>query len=342
MTSKERVLCALNLQEPDRVPTGEIVIDRKIIADFGKGYEDVVDLALGEGIDFVGAVAYFGATETFDDGGYIDEWGCTYGPTSDFVAHPTKGPISCADDLKNYVLPDPNAPDRLGGLEKFVEKADGKISINFHARVAFMWAVFLMGMDKLLMAMAMEPEFVHELFGKVADANIAVIRRAIRAGADTITLGDDYCANKGPMMSPAMFREFILPHLTRAVTAIHEEGAKVIKHCDGNTWPILDMMIESGVDGINPLEPVAGMDVAEVKEKYGDKICIMGNIDCAELLCHGSEDEVVDSVKECISKGAKGGGLIISSSNSIHSGVNPANYAAMIKAVHEYGKYPVA
>ena len=130
-----------------------------------------------------------------------------------------------------------------------------------------MWSVFLMGMDKLMMAMALEPGFVHELFSRVADVNIAIIRRAVRAGADTISLGDDYCGNKGSLMSPKMFREFILPHLKRAVTAIHEEGAKCIKHCDGNIWPLLDMMIEAGIDCINPLEPVANMDIADVKDK---------------------------------------------------------------------------
>ena len=134
-----------------------------------------------------------------------------------------------------------------------------------------------------------------------------MIRRAVRAGADTISLGDDYCSNRGPLMSPGMFREFILPHLTRAVTAIHEGGARCIKHCDGNTWALLDMMVEAGIDCINPLEPVAHMEMAEVKARYGDRVCMMGNIDCAELLCHGSEPEVEEAVRECIRDGAAGG-----------------------------------
>ena len=202
-----------------------------------------------------------------------------------------------------------------------------------------MWSVFLMGMDNLLMAMALEPDFVHQLFTRMADVNIEVIRRAVRAGADTVSLGDDYCANKGPLMSPQMFREFILPQLQRAVDAVHQEGAKCIKHCDGDTRPILEMMIETGIDGINPLEPVANMDVAEVKKQYGHRVCIMGNIDCADLLCHADPAQVEQAVKECIRKGAAGGGLIVSSSNSIHSGVKPQNYAALIQAVKKWGRY---
>ena len=341
MQPRDRIITALELRQPDRVPIGEFLIDPKVLAGFDKGYNDVVDCALGEDIDLVGAIANFPPIKHLPDGTYLDEWGCTYKPSGQYVDHPTAGPIASSADLDNYQPPDPNAPHRLGDLEKLVQKANGKLAINFHCRVAFMWSVFLMGMDNLLMAMATEPDFVHALFTKVADANIAVMRRGIRAGADTISLGDDYCANKGPLMSPAMFREFILPQLTRAVDAIHDEGAKCIKHCDGNTWPILDMMIDAGVDCINPLEPVANMDVAEVKQKYGDRVCIMGNIDCAELLCNGTEEQVIAAVKKCIQDGAPNGGLIISSSNSIHAGVNPKNYAAMIKATHDFGSYPL-
>lgn len=341
MNSKERIRCALELKEADRVPIGEFVIDPKVIARFGKGHEDVVDFALGEGLDLVGTMANFKTVETLADGSFIDEWGCTYKPSEDYVAHPIKGPIASQADLDKFEFPDPDAPHRLGGLEELIEKADGRVNINFHCRVAFMWSVFLMGMDGLLMAMALEPEFAHDLFSRMAEVNIAVIRRAVRAGADTISLGDDYCANKGPLMSPDMFRTFILPHLKHAVDTVHEEGAKCIKHCDGNIWPLLDMWLEAGVDAINPLEPVAGMDMGEVKQRCGDRVCLMGNIDCSELLCNQSVEEVDLAVKECIEAAGGGGGLIVSSSNSIHHGVKPENYSAMIKAVHKYGKYPI-
>ena len=341
MDSYKRIMTTLELKQPDRVPIGEFIVDKKVRNGFGKNYKDSVDLAFGEGLDLVGTVAHFATLETFSDGTFIDEWGCIYKTSNEFIAHPIKGPIEKPADLKNYQFPDPYAINRLGGLEKLVEKADGKLVINFHCRVAFMWSVFLMGMDNLLMAMILHPTFVHELFTKVTDVNIEVIRRAVRSGANTISFGDDYSGNKGPLMSPKMFREFILPHLKRAVDVVHQEGAKCIKHTDGNIWPILDMMIEAGIDCINPLEPVANMDVAKVKAKYGKQICIMGNIDCGELLCHGSKTEVEQAVKECIEKGAAGGGLIISSSNSIHSGVNPQNYSAMIQAVKKWGKYPL-
>ena len=339
MNAKDRLLCAIAGEQPDCVPLGEIVIDARAIDAFGKGYGDVVDFALGEGLGLVGTVAKFSTINTLPDGSFIDEWGCTYGPSQDFIAHPIEGPISTEDDLDRLELPDPEATHRLSNLPELVDKANNRLAINFHCRVAFMWSVFLMGMDNLLMTMALNPNFAHKLFKRVADINIRVIQRAVEAGADTISLGDDYCSNKGPMMSPAMFSEFLAPHLRRAVEAIHAGGARCIKHCDGNLWPILGDIVDAGVDCINPLETVANMDMAEVKIRYGNRVSLMGNIDCGELLCHGSIEAVQQAVVDCIDKGGRGGGLIVSSSNSIHSGVKPENYAAMIEAVHTHGTY---
>ena len=143
------------------------------------------------------------------------------------------------------------------------------------------------------------------------------------------------------MMSPTHFEEFVLPRMKKAVDAIHEEGALCIKHTDGNLWPILDMLVDSGIDAINPLEPVAGMDIGEVKAAYGDRVCLMGNIDCGELLSHGTVTQVEEAVRECIAAAAPGGGFILSSSNSIHSSVDPDNYLAMVQAGKKFGAYPL-
>lgn len=341
MSPKERIMTVLEMKEPDEVPIGELAIDKTVIEGFNKGYRNEVDLAFGEGLSLVTCLPEFRRVKSNADGTWSDEWGCLYSLQRDVIAHPIKGSITVETDLKKYSFPDPNAPHRLGRLPELLRAADGRIAINFHSRVAFMWSVYLMDMENVLMAMALEPDFVHELFSIVADINITIIRNAIRAGASTVSLGDDYCSNQGSIMSPEMFRTFILPHLTRAVEVIHEEGAKCIKHCDGNLWPILDDMVNAGIDCINPLEPVAGMKMSEVKATYGDRICIMGNIDCSDLLCNGTPEEVDLAVQECIRDGGEGGGLIVSSSNSIHSGVNPENYRAMLQAVKRHGKYPL-
>ena len=101
-------------------------------------------------------------------------------------------------------------------------------------------------------------------------------------------------------------------------------------------------IIDTGVDAINPIEPVAGMDIGDVKQKYGDRVCLVGNVDCSHILSEASTDEVTQSVAECIRKGSPGGGHIIASSNCIHSAVKPENYLAMIQATKQFGGYPIA
>ena len=114
-----------------------------------------------------------------------------------------------------------------------------------------------------------------------------------------------------------------------------------MKHSDGNLWLILDMILDAGPDALNPLEPVAGMDMSAVKAHCGDRVCLVGNIDCGALLSHGTVEEVEKAVRECIATGGPGGGLILCSSNSIHSSVKPENYLVMVRAGRKYGKYPL-
>ena len=189
------------------------------------------------------------------------------------------------------------------------------------------------------MAFAAEPEFAEAVMDVVAETTEKVARNAVRAGADIVTLGDDYAATHGPMFSREHFQRLVLPRMQRVVDAIHEEGGIVVKHSDGNLWPILDLIVDSGVEGINPIEPVANMDIGEVKQKYGDRVCIVGNIDCGDLLSNGTTEQVDATVKKCIQDAAKGGGFMLCSSNSIHSSVNPDNYVAMVRAGQKYGKY---
>ena len=118
-----------------------------------------------------------------------------------------------------------------------------------------------------------------------------------------------------------------------------ELGLYVIKHTDGNLWPIIDMIVDSGIDCLDPIDPQAGMDLADVKAKYGDRIAVKGNVDCAELMTFGTPEETVEATKAALRKGMPGGGFICSSSNSIHSGVKPENYLALMQTVRECGRY---
>ncbi len=146
----------------------------------------------------------------------------------------------------------------------------------------------------------------------------------------------------GPMFSPANFRTFFVPHLRQIVELCHAYGVPYIKHLDGNTTKLLDMLVnEVGIDAHHPIEPYAGMDIFSLKKQYGDRITLMGNLDCGELLSNGTPHQVEEQALALLRAVSAGGGYIFSSSNSIHDGVKLENLYAMLDAVKNFGKYPV-
>ncbi len=342
MNSAERVFTALRGEVPDRVPILEWWVHPKVCEALvpGATWPDFVEQMR---LDAISGLFLFEGTFTETEVGekvFVDEWGVTRGVTAEYEA-PIDGPIKTLDDAKRYVPPDPNAPHRLGELPEYVRRFKGKKAVVWCQRAEFMWSAELRRLENLLMDFVENPTLAHEVLECVTEFAIALARRAVRAGADVIMLGDDYAYKAGPFMSPAMFKEFILPRLTRVVQAVKEEGAFCVKHSDGNIGPILDMIVDTGVDAINPLEPAAGMDIGAVKAKYGHRVCLIGNIDCGELLSEAPTNEVVRTVKETIRQAAPGGGYIMASSNTIHSSVKPESYRAMIEATHRFGTYPL-
>jgi uroporphyrinogen decarboxylase len=128
--------------------------------------------------------------------------------------------------------------------------------------------------------------------------------------------------------------------LSEVVEDIKSHGAYCVKHTDGNIWTILEDIVNTGVDGIGPLEPGAGMDLAEVKRATGDRVCVVGNID-VDLLCRGSTAQVRQATRVLIDGVSPGGGHILSSGNSITSAVQPENFRVMVETAHEHGRYPI-
>ncbi|RKY62802.1 MAG: hypothetical protein DRP95_00615 [Candidatus Latescibacterota bacterium] len=340
MTGRERMLTALRREEPDRVPVWELIVDRPVIkALYGDiPYEDFVEREDLDGI----TVVEDQRLEWLDGRTYRDEWGILWKIEPNGIAYPSGGPISDEKDLEHYDPPDPEAPWRLERLEKMVERFKGKKCIVFLGHEVFEFSHYLLGgMDKLFLAYYLNPDFVRRLSEVIWKYKGRVLERAAEAGADVLLTGDDYATRKGLLMSPGHFREFVLPYLARAVEVAHRHGLPFIKHTDGNLWEVLDDIVGAGIDALDPIEPLAGMDIGEVKVKYGDRIAVVGNVDCSILLPHGTPEQVEEAVKETIAKASPGGGHILASSNSIHPGVRPENYRAMIRAARKFGRYPL-
>lgn len=339
MLSRERVFTALDGEEPDRVPIFEIVINPKIRNEIYRGCS-YTEFAENIGLDVVVAQQRV-YRKKIAANTYIDEWKVVERYTGDVGLTEIKSPIASKDGLLNYTPPDPTADYRFDELRALVRKFKGKKAIAFWIRDGFSRPRRLMGMENLLISYITDPELAKRVTEISLDYNLKLLEKAIEEGTDIIISADDYAGIDGPLMSPFHFQQFVLPVLTKLVKRTHELGAKYIKHSDGNIWAILDMIVDTGIDGLHPIDPSAGLSITEVKRRYRDQICIVGNVDCKYILSEASTDEVIQEVKRLISNVAPGGGYMIASSNSIHKGVNPQNYVAMVKAAKKYGKYPI-
>jgi len=251
-----------------------------------------------------------------------------------------EGPLKSPGDLKNYKLPVPDASWFLAvQLAKARLKDSKAIVFQLSGPFKFSWAL-RGGMATLFMDYFDHPDFAHELAQMITDFLIQLFLGAVDAGADALILDGDLAMNNTTLMSPAQYREFIKPYHKQIVDAVHARGVLMAKHSDGNLWPIMEDLVEIGLDGIHPIQPQS-MDIGEVKRRVGDKVCLLGNIDCQRLLCEATPGQVEQVVRDTIKAAAPGGGYILSSSNTIHPDVLPENAIAMFRAARKYGKYPI-
>jgi uroporphyrinogen decarboxylase len=249
------------------------------------------------------------------------------------------GPIKTPEDLVGFDMTSRLSPDDFSQVKYVIDKV-GKdkahfVSITDPFKVSWRRRG---SMQSLLMDYILNPQMVHDLARISVDFDKAAIDMIAAIGADVITMPGDLAGEYTTIISPAHYREYIKPYHRQIVDYAHQRGLKIIKHTDGNIWPILDDFLEVGFDGIHPIQPQC-MDIGEVKAYLAGRMCVLGNIDCRNLLVSGTEAEVAETVRETMQLAAPGGGYIISSSNSIHPNVKPENYIAMVKAAHEYGVY---
>ena len=361
MTGKGRILKALSLEQPDRVPLFELAYNESSIIGIAQHFTDrlpppkaVADMTPEELLMIFDALVLFineldiegvatrelKQEHPLGEGFFRDKWGITFKRNPFGLAFPMEGPIGSASDLKSYKPPKPDADVDLMMLGMAKARFGDERAVVFCTHDCFVLPWQLRGgMDRLLIDYIENPALAHDLARLSIDYHMEEVLAALDAGADAVVFEDDIAFNANTLMSPAQFDEFIGPYQKELVDVVHQKGGKAIKHTDGNIWPVLDRFIDIGFDGIHPLQPQAGMDLRTVKEHCGEKVCLLGNIDCSELLPNGTEEEVEQAVKRAIEDAAPGGGYIMTSSNTIHPGCRPENYLAMVRAARQHGTY---
>jgi uroporphyrinogen decarboxylase len=203
----------------------------------------------------------------------------------------------------------------------------------------------LCGMDKILTDMALEPGLACAVFDKFTDFYVAYYDKmliAAKGRIDLFRIGDDIGTQRGPLISPAMFRQFIAPRLKLLVDLAHSHDTKVMFHSCGGITAFIDGLIEIGVDILDPIQVSAvDMDPAQIKSKYGSRICLHGSIDTQYVLPQGTPAQVADNVRHMIDVLGSGGGFILAPCHVLQTDVPSDNVCAMYETGHKYGAYDI-
>jgi uroporphyrinogen decarboxylase len=182
--------------------------------------------------------------------------------------------------------------------------------------------------------------------GRVKQEQLAAVQGKLAAaeewaGAglfDGFALCTDYCFNSGPFLSPNQFSEFVTPYLAQLVREYRAMGYYVIKHTDGNILPIIDQLVACRPHALHSLDPQAGVDIAEIKRRYGDQVCLCGNVDCG-LMQTGTDEEVDAAARYALRHGMPGGGYVFCTSNCVYPGMPLGRYDRIIDTWRREGVY---
>ena len=328
MNSRERVLAALHREQPDRVPFVEGAIDSSMQrALMGRDQFLPEDLNEVMGLDNLRVVLQPPIFGEYEVRGEIN-----------YVARPG---IRSRADLEQAAFPDPDDPGLYAEGEKLIRRNRGRYAVAALMRLGASPVLLSLGLDGFSYALADDPGLIDTLLGRYADWSIAVVRHLKDLGVDFVWTFDDMAHKTGPMFSPKVLRTVFMPHLRRVAQAIKGEGFPWIFHSDGDLMLLLDDLLTLGFDGLHPLEP-GPMDIEQVKRLYGDRLCLIGNIDLHYTLTRGTPEEVEAEVKQRIETIGPGGGYMISSSNSITSYCRVENVWAMVNAIRKYANCPPA
>jgi len=347
LNSRDRVLATLEHEEPDRVPlTDHIYMPRSlegVLGTLGVRVDtprEYIKVHRILGLDLIAAFPASYPMTRVEKETYVDEWGTRWRVVDDMSWY-LEGTLRTAEDLENFMPPDPDYAGRYKPAEEIVRLVGGDLAIGAVVGGPFTQSWIPIGFQTFVKMLYTNDRGIHRFIEKLTDFSIAVGKEFIDRGVDAIWIPDDMGYIHGPMLSPELFRKFIIPYLKKMVTAFKSRGVKVLLHNDGQLMPIMDDLVDSGIDAIHPLERAANMSLETMKKKYGDKLTLIGNVDSKTALQHGSFDEIRNQVLDCLKVAASGGGYILASDHSIHEGIPSANAKFMFEVAKKYGKYPI-
>jgi len=346
MTSKERVILAFHHQEPDRVPTwcgASVEFWDKAKRELGLEDEEL-RLRLGDDFRRVHA-RYVGPNFALSPGATcrtpfgVERRGMGYG-------QPLNHPLQHASlkEIHDYAWPNPAWMD-VSHIRSEAKELGGD-----HAVLGGDWSPFwhdaidLLGMETMYLKMYDDPDLVDAVLSHMVDYYAKVSERIFDAAGDCIDIffiGNDLGSQTGPLLGLDLFRRFILPHIERLVRLGHAYDLKVMMHCCGGFRPLIQDLVDTGLDGLHAIQPSCrGMDLVELKKDFGDKILFNGCIDSHRVLIDGTPASVRNETRKVMDIMKPGGGFVAGASHDTILEETPVeNVLSMFDTILHEGRY---
>jgi len=336
MNSRERVLAALRREVPDRVPYCEFAVDRALAERLmGRGCSGTQAANLEANVYTVEEAKAIASMLHMDNISYVLR--------APVYAHKHAGKdgrlfygagmIESEEDLALIELPDPHDDALYADAAEF-SRNKGEFAACLVTRVGIFPTMLGLGLERFCIALYENRELVERVLDMYCDWSEVVAERVCQLGFDVYVSTDDMAFKSAPYFSPKVFRDLVLPRYQRVAAKV---SLPWVIHTDGNILPFLDDILTLGIAGLHPIEKGA-MDIRTVKAAYGDRICLLGNVDL-NLLGMGTPEDVDREVRELIRDVGPGGGYIVTSGNSLAGYLNPDNVLALSRAVLRYGSY---
>jgi len=331
VTRRERVIASLEHRQPDKTPWHVTFTEparQKMAAFFGDAsFEEDLGNCLftlrtrGEEKDVPGR-----------PGVQVDEFGVEWDRTVDTDIGTVCNTRIDRDTLKGYRFPDPEAPGRFAQFPRAREEAGDRFVIATIGFTLFERAWTLAGMENVLMAMMDDKPFANALFDRILEYDLGVARRALTYDIDGMRFGDDWGQQRGLIMGPVLWREFIKPRIAKLYGLVKSRGKRVFIHSCGKIEELFPDLVECGVDVFNPFQPEV-MNVEEIKRLHGAHLTFFGGISTQKTLPYGTVAQVKDEVKRLIEKVGKNGGYIAAPAHDIPKDAKAENIAAMMEVL---------
>ena len=360
MNHRERVMTALNHEEPDRCPmqisfTPEFAA--RLEADMqlrgqglhnphGGGNTYALERSLDEDmlLTSVGWVNGYYQDGYQESDSYQDEWGVVW-KTVEYATpygtgkytEPFGHPLADDHALQNYISPDPNRAELYREAERVLREFKEEYWIvGVTPTTIFESAWALRGYEQLMIDLASDPDTANRVLDIPFSYHKTVTQRLVKMGVDMIWLGDDVGGQNAMLMSPKMWRQYFKPRMADLIASLRaiNPQVKIAYHTDGVIYPIIPDLIEIGLDILNPIQPKA-MDPVRLKNEYGTKLCFWGSIDIQQTLPFGTPQQVKEEVITRLKTIGRGGGLLIGPTHNLQLDTPLENFWALVETIRQ-------